>query len=172
MNLCHHSLSFSKVNIIFNPYYDSFRVSKNIPATKTIVCYLSAISTSQKSRSFNNELMQWKNVLLHIYPIAYFLLFWNERLIYYTRIAIHWISKPTSRKFWSGNFGVDLNLRNMTGRINVLTTSLYVEFFSLVISWIIYIFVPSFQCKKSSYFCEPDRFWFSSDSTYGQQIWD
>ena len=61
------SLSWSKGNLIFNTDYVSCHIPKDSLATKTNLWPLTAVSTWKINRSLNNELIFWKNILLHIY---------------------------------------------------------------------------------------------------------
>ena len=93
-DICHHSLSYSKVNLIFDPDCSSCCISKNGPAMKMNLWSLTSISTWQTTRVFNNELIGWKQISYFVFiPRQNCIFLWNYDLLSYTRIALHWTSK-------------------------------------------------------------------------------
>ena len=57
-NICHWCLSYSKVNIIFNPDYTSLPIPNNITAIKNKVWPLTDVSTWKMIRSFDISLIR------------------------------------------------------------------------------------------------------------------
>ena len=167
----HHSIYWSKGNLVLNPDYNSFRSSKNSPTMETKVWYLTAIFTWKTTRSFNNELIQWKrspNSYLSHYIIAS-LYIMTDCLI---KSGLRFIERASVQAAHLGavQFGVDLNLGNMKGWITLLNPSFSVDFLSLIIYWIQCILVPIFQRQNRISLCGTYKFLFSSDPAHGQKI--
>ena len=154
---------------MINTDYSSFRISKNSPAMKTKVWSFTYVSAWEIISSVNNGLVFWRS-RIHIYPMVELLIFRNYSLLHCTSVTFHFAIKVSSQKIW--NWIVWSWFRRSTvERSNHHTNSNpFVELFSLLIFWIQYILITSFQWQISIYFCRPDKLLFLLDPTHGKQI--
>ena len=137
------------------------------------VWYLISISTGEKPSFLTmNWSAETKSPTSYLYHniIAYF--FGISACLITLRL---WFIARTWWKeahFETGKSGVDFNLGKMKGGITILTPSFSIDLFYFIVTWILYIIVPSFQCESISSFCGPYKFSISSDPTHGQQIFE
>ena len=160
-NLFHHSLFISNGNLILNPDYASCRISKTFPPWK-IRWYPSRTYPSCKNPGVLTTNWYAKKTSYFIFIPQYNCFFLRTSACLITP-RMHFILRESwqAENVGTGQFGVDLNLGAITVRITVINTSLYINFFSLIIFSIIYIVIPSFQLQVISHFCGADKVSFS-----------